>query len=83
MTTILTKHSPSAQKTPRSTKLNDGDLPFNHLKERKDHQKARAGFANLAVRNAEGKVTSLARTVGQVAAGACGEVDGVGGEAEQ
>ena len=41
-----------------------GDLPITHLKARVEHQKRRAGFANLAVRRTDTKIQSLGRTVG-------------------
>jgi len=47
-----------------SKNRHDFELPFIHLKKKKDHQKKRAGLASLAVLRAERKVTSLVRTVG-------------------
>ena len=47
-----------------SSRRHHADLPFTHLKARVEHQKRRAGFANLAVHRTDRKIQSLGRTVG-------------------
>jgi hypothetical protein len=57
----ISKESP---KDHVSSNRHLGDLPITHLKARVEHQKRRAGLANLTVRRTERKVQSLGRTVG-------------------